>query len=380
MSLGKNGDIEWKCFYRLDEAEKHWRELMHYGNYRVFQDFDLVKTWFRTIGKESNVAPRIVVVTFDENPVILFPLGIYRSFGIRRLAWLGSDWNDYNGPVVGDHKLLASIPDVWGGVLKLIGEADILEVSKQAPCYGENLPNVIALPESVTEDNSTHILDLQSDEEALRASIHSSRTWQGFDRKRRKLEKMGDLTFHEEREPEEKRAIVSEMLRIKVEDLTALGKRNPFTSEGATQFLPSIAHDCPDISRVFTLRLDGEVIAITFCLVEEKTLLLYQTSYDKSFGYASPGALLLHSIIFKAAEEGYDTFDCLFGDDPYKLKICNRSVSVGRALVPISAIGVGLKYLTIGKIALTRKVKHSPFLFSTARKAKKLVTSFGTTG
>ncbi|MBO6920483.1 MAG: GNAT family N-acetyltransferase [Rhizobiaceae bacterium] len=375
--LGSVNNLDWKCFHSLEEAAPFWRKLMEFGNYRVFQDFDFTNAWYQTIGKQKNVDPRIIVSTCDDKPVILFPLGIYQRLGIRRLAWLGSDWNDYNGPVVGDQSLLSSGQDIWTKVFELVGKADILEISKQAPWYGMHTENAVALQESVREDNSTHILDLHSDYQALRKSIYSSRTWQGFERKKRKLKKLGELTFQCETDPSERKRIVEMMLQIKAEDLAARGKKNPFQNCGAANFLPTIAIDCEEISRVYTLRLNGEVLATTFCLVEKNSVLLYQTSYDKNYGFASPGTLLLHFIIFKAAENGFESFDCLFGDEPYKLKICNRSVPVGRVLVPISKLGVALKYFTIGKIVLTRKVKHSPSLYLFARKVNRILSNFG---
>lgn len=365
----------WVCHRSLEDAEAVWRELQVRGDYRVFQDYDWVACWYRNLGRPAGVEPRIVTGSLGGEVQILFPLGISKAGGLRRLIWLGDGWNDYNAPVTGPAEMadVLATTDLWTNVLKAAGAADLLEISKQAPEFANGRPNPAFLSESVQEDNSTHLLDLSGDPETLRAAIHSPRTWQNFDRKRRKLAKAGNLEFREETDPAERLLVIDAMLRNKSEELRAAGKRDPFAEAGAQAFIRDVVTGFPGIARLFTLRLDGRPIVTTLCLVERDALLLYQTTYDRAHGNASPGALLLHHIIFLAAREGYAVYDCLFGDDPYKLQICNRSLPLGRVLVPLNARGRIAKYLTMSRLLAIRQVKKSAVLSRTARRVNRVL-------
>ena len=255
---------------------------------------------------------------------------------------------------------------MWDKVVELTGPLDILELAKQAPILAHNLPNVFHHPKSFPEDNNAYVLDLQSDVGALMASIHTNKTWKGYRRKCHKLERQGELLFEEIADAERRRQMTRNMLEIKAIDLAMHGRGNPFESQENIEFLARIAHSQPQISRLFALTLDGKPVATTICLTEKTNLIMYQTSYDRTYSNTSPGALLFHHMIRTAAAEGYLTFDLSYGDDEYKKSICNRTLKIDRAIIATSSKGKLLMRMQQIKLAARRQAKANPLIYKTA--------------
>jgi CelD/BcsL family acetyltransferase involved in cellulose biosynthesis len=75
--------------------------------------------------------------------------------------------------------------------------------------------------------------------------------------------------------------------------------------------------------RLCTLRLDDEVLAVLYSLVDppgrpDRTQYFYITAYSTAHADLRPGTLLLALAIDHAANEGIRTIDMLRGDEPYK--------------------------------------------------------------
>ena len=68
------------------------------------------------------------------------------------------------------------------------------------------------------------------------------------------------------------------------------------------------------------LRLSGRVIAYYFGFVYDNVVSFWNTGFDPAFATVSPGKLLLHHAIQDSFREGYDEFDLMVGEEPYKLQ------------------------------------------------------------
>ncbi len=66
---------------------------------------------------------------------------------------------------------------------------------------------------------------------------------------------------------------------------------------------------------------DGAIAAAGFSFHGDDGYYLYNSAFDRSFWEASPGVVLIASLIEFAIEEGQMLFDFLKGDEPYKFRL-----------------------------------------------------------
>jgi CelD/BcsL family acetyltransferase involved in cellulose biosynthesis len=103
--------------------------------------------------------------------------------------------------------------------------------------------------------------------------------------------------------------------------------------------------------RLWSLDLDGEVIAVWYGWRMGEKYLHYQGGFDQAWSRHSPGLLLLSHTIRAAIEEGATEYDMLLGDEPYKSRFAatarmGRTIVVTRPLHPSRALvrlDVGLR-------------------------------------
>jgi len=362
--------LGWSVCRDIGEAADIWRWLETQGSNRVFQSFAWISTWYEAVGKDEAVDPRLVVGWKDGWPCLLFPLGLKSRLGFRCLVWLAESWNDYNAPIVSD-KIVPQLHDgiianLWAEVAAMAGPANLLKLVKQSPLTEQGRSNPLHHPDCAREDNAAYVLDLDSDVSRLLASIHSPKTWKGFARKARKLEREGVVEFERPTSSTDCANCVRQMLRWKSQALHARGVNNPFAASDNREFLATMAQRYPRISRIYGITLNKSPIALALCLTEGDNLIMYQTAYDEAFAKYSPGALLIHWIIKKAAAERFLTFDFSYGDDPYKVAICNRKVMLERAIVPLGLIGAVPAGLARAKLEVRRLAKKNKQIRNTA--------------
>ena len=69
---------------------------------------------------------------------------------------------------------------------------------------------------------------------------------------------------------------------------------------------------------------DEEPVAAAFGFQDERAYYLYNSAYDPRAAAASPGAVLVDSLVQRAIAAGLERFDFLKGDEPYKFRLGGR--------------------------------------------------------
>jgi CelD/BcsL family acetyltransferase involved in cellulose biosynthesis len=72
-------------------------------------------------------------------------------------------------------------------------------------------------------------------------------------------------------------------------------------------------------AEIHRLTLDGVVVAHLYGFALHRTLYCYMQAFDPQFAHASPGALLVGSVLEQAQARGFAVVDFLRGTEPYKL-------------------------------------------------------------
>ncbi len=335
-------EVEWRCYSDLGSCAGPWRLLESHSDCRVFQTFAWIDGWFRRLGAQSGIEPRVVVGWRNDRPCLLVPLGLTRRFGARTLVWLAGEWSDYNAPVAARDLVLpvadAAIARLWEEIAQAAGPASLLELVKQPPELAGRIVNCLRHPDHIEEDNGAYILDLQPDVPALLATLYGPTTSSGLNRKQRKLQREGAVAF-EIMTGDRAAKAVGQMLAWKREALDRRGASNPFAFRGSVDFLMDLARDNPETAEVHAITVDGAPVAAALCLQEGDNLILYQTAFDDRLRNCSPGALLIRRMIETAAQRGCRSLDFSFGDDSYKTELCSRRISLGRTILPLGVLG-----------------------------------------
>jgi CelD/BcsL family acetyltransferase involved in cellulose biosynthesis len=82
--------------------------------------------------------------------------------------------------------------------------------------------------------------------------------------------------------------------------------------------------------RLFTLRLNGDIAAVTYCFYINGRFYLYQHGFNPRFWQYSVGVVVLGLTIRSAIDEGAVEFDMLYGEEPYKALWANETRQLER--------------------------------------------------
>ena len=99
----------------------------------------------------------------------------------------------------------------------------------------------------------------------------------------------------------------------------AMGAKTSLFDEHFARFRELQATSDPH-SRVATLRLDGQIIAVSLHAVFRGRLYCFAPGFDNRFARFSPGVLLRGFVIRSCYENGWDPCDFGWGDEAYKYR------------------------------------------------------------
>lgn len=110
------------------------------------------------------------------------------------------------------------------------------------------------------------------------------------------------------------------------------GDKGRFMTEEREQIFTELARQ--DGWRFDLLEVDGSAAAVVFGYSDADAYYLYNSAYDPELSDASPGVVLLGTMIEQSIGEGLSRFDFLKGDEAYKFRLGARR----RPLTEIRAV------------------------------------------
>ena len=176
-------------------------------------------------------------------------------------------------------------------------------------------------------------------------------------RKRKKLEAIGRLEVLFAGTTDDIDRLVTAMLHQKRDYARNLRKTNVLEQPGYHDFLCERAEAGLDDGTTVLcgIELNGEILAVQWGAVHRRRLYSIVASYDSgSLSNLSPGEILLHELFRWCFENGIETFDFTFGDEPYKQAWCENRMVLYHGLIPATAWGL----VPVGTLKSTIKLKH----------------------
>ena len=100
----------------------------------------------------------------------------------------------------------------------------------------------------------------------------------------------------------------------------SLGEKGCFVSDRFARFHEEISRRFFEMGklRLHWVELEGVPVAVDYAFLSDDTVYCYQSGFDPRYAEAQPGWLNWTSSIRKAIEQGYQAFDFMRGDEPYK--------------------------------------------------------------
>ena len=321
----------------LDSIENDWRAFEDSADCTVFQTFDWLSAWFRNIGVHEGVKPAVVIGRHGGAILFLLPFALETNGFVRKITWLGSGLNNYNGPMVAsDFSLRVSPPqfvEVWREVQQLLRQQlhhDLIDLEKMPKVLGEQANPFCALGVS-PHVNDAYLTALGGDWETYYAAKRSSATRKTDRKKRKRLADHGEIRFVTAGDRDGVVRTVDALIDEKRRSYAKLGVANMFERPGYRDFFLDLATGSQSSRLTHVSRLDvgDQTAAANFGLMFRGRYYYILAGYDDGeLARFGPGAIQLMDVMRYATEHGCKLFDFTIGDEPYKREWCDVEIGL----------------------------------------------------
>ena len=352
------------------EAEIPWRRLEAETHCHIFQTYDWLATWQRTVGDAAGVQPCLVWIGQGSGQGLMFmPLGIERRHGCRVLIWLGAPLADYRGPILaaGLDGLLADFAQsLWPTILKHLPKVDFVHLTSQPATIDQQSNPFCALAYRELPYRA-HATRLQGTWEDYYRAKRSAKSRNTERRKEKKLRAEGDLSFKIAATPALTELMLENLFAQKSERLQSKGAADLFAVPGMVTFIRelTLGDSCRRHIHIAALQLDDRIIAVHWGAVYRDRFYFLLPALDvHELAHLSPGSLLINQLLEWSFAHDVKLFDFTIGDEPYKARWCEMHEPVFETLIPTSARGRAAVWLLRTDTYLRRLVRNQPWLYA----------------
>lgn len=370
----------------LAAAEADWRAFEPGADCTVFQTFDWIAAWHRSIGLHSPVNPAVVVGRRADGEILfLLPLAIHPGF-VRRLTFLGHEVCDYNAPLLGAEFSRAVTREhflaLWSELLALLQRHprlrhDIVELGKMPAMVGAQANPLLHLDVRLNPSGA-HLTHLTGTWDEFYAARRSSATRRRDRTKRKRLGEMGEVRFVTPEDPDDIARTLETLMAQKIRAFARMGVFNVFARPGCRDFFFDLATNPATRPLVHVSRLEvGPIwaaanLGLQFRGCYYHVLASYDEGEVSRFG---PGAAHLRDLMQRAVERGFDTFDFTIGDERYKLEWSDTVVTLHDHIVATTLRGWPTVVAANAVRRLKRAIKQTPFLWQAVSRARAALGS-----
>lgn len=347
----------------LERAEPAWRELCSPEGLadHPFWTAEWLTLWWEHFGAGNDM--RWVVVRDGARPVALAPL--WRKGQV--MSCFGEGVTDYAGFL---------LPDNPEGVFPLVWDALVQGESGGRRVVLDPLPT-----DSPTWTGLRGLLDKLGwpywgwpsyEAPAARWPEGWDAYWAGrksklkanLRRRRRNLESLGEVTVVYCESQEELDSLWPEAQRLHRARWHGRYTQSLFTRPVGEGFYKALAREFLRrgwLDMAF-LSLDGRPIAFHFGFRYKRRYYYYIPAFDPRYAPYAPSTQLLVRLMRRACQEGFEVFDFLIGNEPYKYDWATETHVTGRLVFPMRRQGWSktATALAAGRDRLLQQCRESP--------------------
>jgi CelD/BcsL family acetyltransferase involved in cellulose biosynthesis len=310
----------------INGASVIWTNLLlHSDANPVFMSWAWISSWFETLG--NTVSARILGVFEDDRLIALLPLCVKRSAATvwgKRLSLAGV------GQVDAEYSDLLCLRGYETVATEAVADW-LKECNDWTQCeFRDVLPT--SLVRRIAELMTTHaVVDDRPGSACPRTSLTCG--WQGllpdrFERKRRyNIEReirLAEekarlrLVFHDT--PDAILRAFPVLVSLHNERKGAQGIKSKFSRPDHLDFHARAAVKLAELQAAFVVTLESEqgIVSAAYCLRDSRNVYYFQTGMSATGTALGAGSTLLYMLIRWAANQGYEWFDFLKGNEDYK--------------------------------------------------------------
>ncbi|POF28908.1 GNAT family N-acetyltransferase [Roseibium marinum] len=373
---GKDAALKVSVFTRLSDARTDWQHLKDAGYVNPYQSYEWVSAWYETLGREHGIDPVIAVVHRRDKAVLLLPMGVECSAGIRTLSFLGhQNGNQNTGCWDADFYAQAGREEIEEILVSLCRQAgtDLLALHNVPEnWHGRSHPFV--LHRAAPSPSPVFMRSLPSDFQVLFTETHSKSARKKLLRKERLLRAAGQYRVVKAITPEEIRQGLDAFVDQRAKRAAKAGIPNAFSTAVSVDFLSRLLNTETKVRPldVWFLETGGTIRATYLCIEHAGTIYSYSNSisHDDMEAY-SPGNILFLEILRSAcAAEGVNMLDFGLGAEPYK-RAWADPVALKDSFLAVTWKGALKKGLDRTRTHAKSAIRNSDFLWPLVRQLRK---------
>ncbi|MCJ8521692.1 CelD/BcsL family acetyltransferase involved in cellulose biosynthesis [Pseudorhizobium tarimense] len=363
----------------LIEAE--WRSLEILPRNSLNQGFDWASTWWSA----QNLSPLILRGQMGGRTVMLLPLEVVPSYGLKTARFPGERFNNINtGLFSADFPVLSGddLSAFRDAIIECLAPfADTLVLDTMPEVWNE-ARNPFADFATRQNPNPSFQLPLHPSMEETIAQLNAKTRRKRYRSQCRRLEAIGGFSHDCPDTAQGQHALLDLFFRQKAERFAGFGLPDVFQPPEIQLFF----HDLIDRSigvrdyplRMHALRLHGEnegsIVALGGLSRKGGHVLCQFASIDdKLCPDASPGELLFWLMIEEVCQEDATVFDFGVGDQRYKHSWCPVTTVTQDLVLPLTAKGRLAMPILDALAQLRVTVKRNPKIYASIQKARALL-------
>lgn len=369
----EGGRASISIFDRLDAAENDWRALLEVAAVSPYQTYEMQAAWFETIGRARALEPFIIVKRDAANrAVALLPFMIARRGPWRVARFIGNKETNFNLGLFADQ--------TYG---RNAARRLLIDAARRAPkppdlYYLCNMPrrfdgvdSPLAFDDAGDSASFGYGVTLPRHVDEL-ASRFSKDARKKLRKKEARLSEMGALFYEHRPSGRRARAVLDALIAQKSARLAESGVAPLAQQPGMRAFLER-ATDAGSLE-LHALTLDDRIIAVYagFARKDRFSAMLNSFDMDEQVARSSPGDLLLHALMRNLVERGLARFDLGAGEARYKQAVCDETIALCDAVVPVNAKGAIIAPLLARAPGFKRRIKQSPVLLQALARLRRL--------
>ena len=352
------------------ELEHLWIELEKRSYISVFQTFRWNKSWYETIAQNKNTQLVIVLILRKEEPVVIFPLILNKSFGVRIIGFIGGQQSDYLFPLL-DSSLDIDLNYAWSLVKQSMPKHDLIYFEKYA-LFRNNANMSFASLLNLKEYNISSSITLPETFELFKSKLRS-KLKADINRQKRRLSKLGNLKFEIITDGDEFKKLVPEMISQKRKKYRETNVPDPFISQDVQDFYIKFIDSRSEelIPHYSVLKLDDKIIATHWGVIHKGRFYYLMPTYSEKHRIYSPGKILLYYLIEESIVQQLEIFDFSIGGENYKREWCDNSLQIYYYLS--SASVKGLLYMCI--LLIVNHARRNRYIWNFIRKMYRMIAN-----
>ena len=344
----------------------------------IYQTRAWLLPWIATLGRQAGIAPLFVLARgADDRPVALLCLGLMRCGPFTIARWLGGKDSNFAMP-------LARPNAAWtrAEVKRLLREAaralgrdrpDVFSLCNQ-PFDWRGDANPFAMLRHQASPSDAYATALPTEATALFAERLSKEKRKKQRNQESKLAALGLVTDRIAATAAEQTTFLDAFLAMRIARFREQGIRTEFETPAMRAFLETASAPNGTGMELHALFVSERIVAVYGGAAHDGQWsgMFNAFDADEAIARSSPGDLLLMRVIRMACERGMQRFDLGIGKARYKAALCNETVPLFDAFVPVTAAGFGLAWFAEASQALKRRLKADDRLFAIVKRVRRL--------